>query len=122
MFYGIGDGESWRLEGELISINNDGVALINVTDQKFKEHVGDDDDWWPLKIDAAKLKDDHWVGSDDYRYCEKGFVKESDFEKSDDWFDILKGTYTDPYKRPDRYNKPKYHKMFEWDFKSENKS
>jgi hypothetical protein len=121
VFYGIGDGESWRLEGELICTDDSGVALIQITDKRFKEQMLFGDDEWPWEIETTKLKDDHWVGYDDYRYCEKGFVKEHDFEKRDYWFDTLVGTNTNPYKIPDQYNEPKYHKVIEWDFKNENK-
>jgi hypothetical protein len=119
VFYGVDGGESWRLEGTLISVDDKGVATINITDKRFQEWMGFDDDEWPWEIETTKLKDDHWVGHDDYRYCEKGFVKESDFRKRDDWFDTLVGNYQDPYKIPDRYNEPKYHKVFELDFKNE---
>lgn len=65
VWFGIGDGESKRLDGEFIS-----EGLILITDQAFLESISRGP--WPYECD--RLPESRWVQYDDFAWSPPGEI------------------------------------------------
>lgn len=102
------DGDTWLLQGEFVSRKNDTEAIVRITDKRFQkwqfacdtdeeleeEGIGEDDFMYTARLLDETLK----VRNDEFCYCPKGFITESDCEENENWFTFVKEREKEPTK------------------------
>jgi hypothetical protein len=102
--------DAWLLKGELISIKNDNEALVKITDKDFYKWMYDcetdeeleeelkDDEFGSdgFVVEARLLDESLRVRNDEYCYCQKGFIKDSDLVKNENWFTFVSERVKEP--------------------------